>query len=333
MSTFRFLLATLLLSSTVFGHMEMIYPMPLRYKNNPFATTIDYSMTSPLTVGGTNAAFPCKGYQSDMGTAAGTSTATWTQGSSVNFTLDGSAVHGGGSCQAALSTDVGKTWYVIHTYQGGCPLAAGSFKLDIPSDAPTGSALFAWLWYNNVGNREIYMNCASITIASGTGAAPATAFKDRPDLFVANLDNGCTTVETTDVIIPNPGPDVTTGGTKEGAVSGTCTPVNGIGGRTGSASSGGSTSVAPDASSGSTAPTASSAPPASSISPTVDGQCSGSQTCAGQSIYGPCCSQWGYCGNTNAHCGAGCMAGFGTCGVNGTASSARRARHVRQFVA
>ncbi|KAE8453237.1 hypothetical protein EG329_011304 [Mollisiaceae sp. DMI_Dod_QoI] len=375
---FRFFLTIVLFSITALGHMEMTFPPPFRSSDNPFAKAaqkIDYSMTSPLSG---PAQFPCKGYLTDLTSAVGAPVVTWTQGSSVNFTLGGSAVHGGGSCQAAISNDAGKSFFVIHTYQGGCPLAPGSFQLDIPSDTPTGNVVFAWLWYNNIGNREIYMNCASVTIASGSGTAPKTAFSARPDLFVANLANGCTTVETTDVLIPNPGPDVTTGGTaKSQAASGTCSPVNGIGGRTsgstgstGSEASGNSSSVAPAASRSTSSvvsiqiiPTSSASPsgfitsatavaPSSQLSsatsiapssqstgsstsgltPTIDGQCSGSQTCAGQSIYGQCCSQWGFCGVTDAHCGTGCMAAFGVCGINGTSSTgAVRARYVRRF--
>lgn len=49
----------------------------------------------------------------------------------------------------------------------------------------------------------------------------------------------------------------------------------------------------------------------------TDGTCSstsqnGDATCAG-SASGNCCSEWGYCGSTNAYCGTGCQAAFGTC--------------------
>ncbi|KAK0728914.1 hypothetical protein B0T21DRAFT_203386 [Apiosordaria backusii] len=32
---------------------------------------------------------------------------------------------------------------------------------------------------------------------------------------------------------------------------------------------------------------------------------------------GQCCSQYGWCGVTSEHCGAGCQSGFGTCGGGG----------------
>jgi hypothetical protein len=45
-----------------------------------------------------------------------------------------------------------------------------------------------------------------------------------------------------------------------------------------------------------------------------DGTCGsqGGATCAG-STFGNCCSQYGWCGSTAGHCGAGCQSGSGTC--------------------
>jgi LysM repeat protein len=50
----------------------------------------------------------------------------------------------------------------------------------------------------------MYMNCAAVTI-TGTGSS---TLDDRPDIFKANIGNGCKTTEETDVEFPNPGPDV-----------------------------------------------------------------------------------------------------------------------------
>ena len=260
-------LATLFVALAIFSsanaHMSLSWPPPFRAAINPYAvqSQIDYSITSPLSPDGSN--FPCKGYQSDLGTSGGKSVVTWAAGTQYNFTVLGSAVHGGGSCQAALSYDKGVSWKVIHSYQGSCPLADGeNFDFTIPSDAPsTGSdgTIFAWLWYNEIGNREIYMSCASVTVnagSSGTRSAPATAYSSRPDLFVANLGNGCTTVEGKEVQFPNPGPDadVTNKYTvtdDSGSFTGTCKAVKSIGGEAGSGSSSSSNSAAPAASGGS----------------------------------------------------------------------------------
>jgi hypothetical protein len=217
--------------------MLLSYPPAFRYEGNPNVPTgsIDYSLTSPLNADGSN--FPCKGYQSDLGSAAGASVATWSAGGTYNFTIGGSAAHDGGSCQVALSYDKGKTFTVIHSYIGGCPTvnpAGGSFNFNVPSDAPQGAALFAWTWFNEVGNREMYMDCASVIITGSTSAKRAskragTSFSSRPSLFVANLGNGCTTIETTDLTFPDPGPDITNVSKAPGGVTGTCKQVAGIG--------------------------------------------------------------------------------------------------------
>lgn len=52
----------------------------------------------------------------------------------------------------------------------------------------------------------------------------------------------------------------------------------------------------------------------------VNGICgafNGSTTCLGTG-YGNCCSQFGYCGKTDLHCGTGCQTGFGSCGPQPT---------------
>lgn len=148
-----------LLVSQGMAHMAMTYPPPLRSKENPFSTSanIDYSITSPLSASGSD--FPCKGTLNLLGTAAAQSVATWQAGQQYNMTIAGGANHNGGSCQAALSYDKGQTFTVIHSYIGNCPPAGtSSFKFTVPADAPASSdALFAWTWFNNVGNRELYV--------------------------------------------------------------------------------------------------------------------------------------------------------------------------------
>lgn len=115
MQSLTALLAALALFSSASAHMSLSYPPPFRAAINPNVpqASIDYSITSPLDADGSN--FPCKGYQSDLGTAAGKSVATWVAGTQYNFTVLGSATHGGGSCQAALSYDKGVSWKVIHS--------------------------------------------------------------------------------------------------------------------------------------------------------------------------------------------------------------------------
>lgn len=147
--------AAALLASQTSAHMAMTYPPPLRSKQNPFSTDIDYSITSPLSASGSD--FPCKGTLNLLGTAQAKPVAIWQAGQQYNMTIAGGANHNGGSCQAALSYDSGKTFTVIHSYVGNCPPAGtSSFNFKLPADAPSAQdALFAWTWFNNVGNREL----------------------------------------------------------------------------------------------------------------------------------------------------------------------------------
>jgi hypothetical protein len=150
------LVALLGSSQLVSAHMDMLYPPPLKSKFNPFAKAandIDSDMTSPLSASGSN--YPCKGYQSLLGTPEGASVATFAPGNKYNLTIEGGAFHDGGSCQASLSYDKGKTFTVIQSWVGECPTSTGgSWDFTIPADAPTGKdVLLAWTWFNEVGNR------------------------------------------------------------------------------------------------------------------------------------------------------------------------------------
>ncbi|KAJ0167130.1 hypothetical protein CTA2_4268 [Colletotrichum tanaceti] len=234
--------ALALLASQAIAHMAITYPPPLRSKENPFAGyDIDYSITSPLSASGSD--FPCKGTLNLLGTEKASPVATWQAGQAYSMTIAGGANHNGGSCQAALSFDSGKTFTVIHSYIGACPVAGtSSLKFTLPADTPSAKdAIFAWTWFNNVGNREFYMNCAVITITGGgAGGNVATSFSSRPQIFKANIANGCSTLEGSDVMFPDPGPDVTTAGTRTAAPVGNCGAVVAPNPGTGGGSGGGS---------------------------------------------------------------------------------------------
>lgn len=212
--------AVLASAAVAAAHMEMTWPPPFRSKYNPYSSpgAIDYTMTAPLLADGSN--YPCKHYQvADLGTPQGRATASFAAGQSANLTIGGGAPHGGGSCQVSLSYDRGQTFTVVQSIEGGCPASAGTTTLEfsIPYDAPQGDALLAWTWFNNLGNREMYMNCAAVTISGAsskrgddmstkrTAHAPLSS---RPKLFVANVGNGCSTVDSRDVQFPQPGPDL-----------------------------------------------------------------------------------------------------------------------------
>lgn len=135
------------------------------------------------------------------------SVVSWKAGQTVNVTLAGTATHHGGSCQFSMSYDGGSTWNVIQSYIGGCVTDSTTIDVDIPSEAPSGDALFAWTWFNTAGNREMYMNCAAVTVANGGSGLTG------PTPFVANANvNECHTVENTDVVFPDPGSVIHYGG-------------------------------------------------------------------------------------------------------------------------
>lgn len=208
-------------AALVSAHMEMSDPPPLRSKHNPFAgQDIDYSMTSPLSASGSD--FPCKGSLSLLGTDAASPVASWEAGQSYSLSIEGGANHNGGSCQASLSYDGGETFNVIHSYVGGCPPAGtSSYDFTIPDDAPSADdAIFAWTWFNNVGNREMYMNCAIVSIEGSSTST--SSFSSRPEILVANVGNGCSTTEGSDVEFPNPGPSVSSEGSGTAPPSGSC---------------------------------------------------------------------------------------------------------------
>ena len=91
---------------------------------------------------------------------------------------------------------------------GDSPDAEVPYKYDftIPKEMPEGEYVFAWTWFNKVGNREMYMNCASVEVTGGTG--DEGFMSTLPDMFVANVGNGCDTPPNKDIEFPNPGNDV-----------------------------------------------------------------------------------------------------------------------------
>lgn len=139
----------------------MLIPYPIRSSHDPLRVAranrdsqvkIDYDMTSPLIDSAVNN-FPCKGWQNDQTIWT---TATYTAGETYSMAINnGAATHTGGSCQLSLSYDNGATFKVIKSMMGGCPLQL-SYNFTIPSFAPSGTALFAWTWFNKVGNRYAY---------------------------------------------------------------------------------------------------------------------------------------------------------------------------------
>ncbi|KAF2691152.1 lytic polysaccharide monooxygenase [Lentithecium fluviatile CBS 122367] len=163
----------------------------------------------PLDPSGSN--YPCKATSS-----AGGPMNQFTVGQNGTLSFTGSAVHGGGSCQLAVTTDKNPTkeskFKVIHSIEGGCPGVGGpaTFSFPVPEELPNGEAVFAWTWFNHIGNREMYMNCALITVSGGKD--DTAAFDALPDLALANIKVGtgasCTTKEGNDYTFKDPGKSV-----------------------------------------------------------------------------------------------------------------------------
>jgi hypothetical protein len=98
------------------------------------------------------------------------STATWAAGASINYTIVGTATHGGGSCQMSMSYDLGATWNVIFSQIGGCLVDGMTTTIEIPKEAPSGEALFSWGWFNLLGNREMCEFGSGLGVEGGVGA-------------------------------------------------------------------------------------------------------------------------------------------------------------------
>ena len=157
--------AALALASAAQAHMTMLQPAPY--------TANGELNSSPLAVDGSD--FPCK-MTNGQYTPPATKN-TMAAGSQQGIQLQGSAIHGGGSCQIALTKDLKPTknskWMVIHSIEGGCPLGSTSGNLQnenakgtesppipykIPDGFAAGEYTLSWSWFNKIGNPEMYQN-------------------------------------------------------------------------------------------------------------------------------------------------------------------------------
>jgi len=144
------------------AHGHMFLANPTRF-STPAATN------GPLLADGSN--YPCQ--YSGSGGYAGTAN-TYALGSTQELSFEGVAVHGGGSCQVSLTTDLEPTassvFRVIHSIQGGCTATGETgnlpgddatapdpftYNFTIPSDIPSGQYTLGWTWLNRIGNREL----------------------------------------------------------------------------------------------------------------------------------------------------------------------------------
>ena len=290
MYTTTILASVLGLASVSSAHMIMSTPVPYG------KSTLN---NSPLAADGSD--FPCK-QRTGVYDAEGASN-TMAIGASIPLSFVGSATHGGGSCQISVTYDENptksSTFKVIHSIEGGCPIkgVAGNngdsasavdpdtYSFTIPSSLPTGTAVLAWTWFNKIGNREMYMNCAPITVTGASSKRSeedfddlmtlnVTQFMERdtaafdalPAMFVANIGNGCGTQDSTDLKFPAPGDSVELDGTA------TATPSPPTGSACGSTIAGASATAGASAPAATSAASiATSAPVAASSSPGASG--------------------------------------------------------------
>lgn len=249
-----------LASLATFASAHMLMSNPVPYGKGSLTN-------APLAADGSD--FPCK-MRDGVYDAQGASN-VYKQGSTQQLSFTGQAVHGGGSCQVSITTDKNpdknSVWKVIKSIEGGCPAkgqagnmgddanAEDPYKYDftIPAELAAGDYTLAWTWFNKVGNREMYMNCAPLTVTGSGGSKDHLS--SLPDMFVANIGNGCGTESDTDLQFFNPGKDVDkfNGATDSFATAtGSCPTGSGSGG---AAPTGGNDTPAPSGGNDSPAPT------------------------------------------------------------------------------
>lgn len=273
----KYTTSILALAASASAHMILNYPKPYGNPNN-----------SPLDNSGSD--FPCKATGPESYTASTMN--EWNAGETKQVSFTGSAVHGGGSCQFSLTTDKAPTkntqWKVIHSVIGGCPATAegnlgndpngsGASKFDVtlPSDLPAGEYTFAWTWFNKIGNREMYMNCAPLKVGGGGSASTSDAsgaLSKLPDMFVANLPREqCATSDSQDVVFPDPGDSVEKGSQMiAGSVAGSgCASMTKMGAGSGNMGSPSQPTDGPVASEPAASQPAATTPPASPAGPTA----------------------------------------------------------------
>jgi hypothetical protein len=157
------------------AHVAMRSPCPRygRYAGcsaPPAGQSVDYDITAPIGTDDRIGQPICKH------TVPQTKRTVYKAGQTIKTEYEVGAAHGGGHCQWALSYDNGKTWVVIHTIIRDClkniPNGGNySVNVKIPSSAPSGKAIFQWIWNNAVGNRELYSNCVDVEIKGKKGGS------------------------------------------------------------------------------------------------------------------------------------------------------------------
>lgn len=197
MSLWSIVGVTSVLVASINAHMIMVSPVPY---------SVDKIDSGPITA----EQYPCK---SNLGYAVSTMNQI-AVGSKQSLTFKGSALHGGGSCQLSVTTDIEPTkdsvFKVIKSMEGGCPGVDGpeTYEFELPDSIPNGKATFAWTWFAKLsGGPEMYMNCAPIEVTGG--ASDKSKFEALPDMLIANIASTTCKSQTSKALkFPNPGSSV-----------------------------------------------------------------------------------------------------------------------------
>ncbi|KAK3716337.1 hypothetical protein LTR37_006487 [Vermiconidia calcicola] len=187
------------------AHLIMKHPVPYG------VDTLDNSPLHDAKLGSGESDYPCK---QRPGVYDITKMNNMAVGEPQLLDFEGTASHGGGTCQIAVTLDKEpdhtSQFKIIQVFEGGCPTSSDgtteSFTFSIPKGFPNGQATLAWSWYNMMGNREMYMNCAPITVTGGSDSQDY--YNSLPNMYVINMPTDeCASSDggSRSVIIPNPG--------------------------------------------------------------------------------------------------------------------------------
>jgi hypothetical protein len=129
--------------------MQLKYPPGLKSKYDPqtLESMIDYSLLRPLSLTGSD--YPCHGYATPAIMNPLSAVANLTANTAFKISIDGTAVHAGGSCQMSISYDNGASFAVLASIIGGCPLTP-DYVITLPDLPSKKRAIFAWNWFNQV---------------------------------------------------------------------------------------------------------------------------------------------------------------------------------------
>lgn len=148
------MLISALVASLSTAHVVLENPKPYKF--------VADGATNPLSSTGSD--FPCKIPPGQSYIVDGEPT-PMTIGKDQKLSFSGHAVHGGGSCQLALSRGhptKDSPWMVIHSIEGGCPARNQKGNLEGPNQdtytfqipegiEPGANWTLAWSWLSRVG--------------------------------------------------------------------------------------------------------------------------------------------------------------------------------------